>query len=86
MTSPIQKEIDQNFEAFEKLVPELIKNHRGQFVVMRKEKPIEFFDTIRDAMIFADTKFDDGLFSIQEINQKPIDLGWFSHAPVQSTV
>ncbi len=81
-----QIEIDQNYEAFEELLPELVKNHRGQYVVMRKEKPIEFFDTLRDAMIFADKSFDDNLFSIQEVSQTPIDLGWFSDAPIQSSI
>ncbi|MGB0719912.1 MAG: hypothetical protein ACPGRX_05535, partial [Bdellovibrionales bacterium] len=86
MMSQIQQEIDQNFKAFEKLLPELIKNHRGEYVLMRQKKPIEFFNTVQEAILYADKKFADRLFSIQRIKQKPEDLGWFSHVPLQGSV
>lgn len=81
-----QAEIDRNYEAFKNILPELMKNHVGQFVVMRYEKPVAFFDTTRDAMVYAVKTYEDGLFSVQEVTQKSIDLGWFSHAALCSSV
>ena len=75
-----QRAIDENYEAFSQLLPELMKQHAGRFVVMRSAQPQGFFDTSRDALIHASRTYEDSLFSVQEITQKPIDLGWFSYA------
>ena len=34
----IQAEVDKNFEAFQKLLPELIEAHDGKFALMRGKK------------------------------------------------
>lgn len=81
-----QQEIDQNYEAFLELLPSLMKTHAGKFVVIKSQKPIEFFDTARDALIYANNKYADGFFSIQEVTNKVIDLGWISHASIQARV
>lgn len=81
-----QSEIDRNYDAFTKILPELIESHVGQFVVMRHEKPEAFFETTRDAMVYAVKTYEDGIFSVQEVAQKPVDLGWFSHASLPSSV
>lgn len=81
-----QAEIDKNYEAFRKILPELMQSHVGQFVVMRHEEPVAFFDTTRDAMVYAVKTYEDGLFSVQEVTQKSVDLGWFSHAALLSSV
>jgi hypothetical protein len=81
-----QHEIDENYEVFSRLLPDLMKNHAGKFVVMRHQKPVEFFDTARDAMVYASKTYSDGLFSVQEVTQKAVDLGWFSHAPLHDSV
>lgn len=81
-----QKAIDRNYEAFKGLLPGLLETHPGKFVVMRDGKVIETFDTVRDAMVFGTKKFDDGLFSVQEITDTAVDLGFFSHALRYSSV
>jgi hypothetical protein len=78
-----QREIDENYKAFSDMLPELLEKHPGKFLVMRHKKPAGFFDTARDAMVHAASSYPDGLFSVQEITQKTVDLGWFSHAPLQ---
>lgn len=48
---------------------------------MRDGQIVEFFDTARDAYIAGQKVFeDDLLFSIQEVIETPVDLGFFSHA------
>ena len=81
-----QQEIDQNYEAFLKMLPSIMLKNSGKYVVMKDQKPIEFFDTARDALIYANNKYSDGLFSIQEVTNKIIDLGWISHASIQANV
>jgi len=73
--------IRKNYEAFAKLLPELMNTHAGKFALMRDGKVVDFFDTARDAMVHGTRTFTDGLFSVQEVSQTAVDLGWFSHAP-----
>jgi hypothetical protein len=48
---------------------------------MRDGQIIEFFDTARDAYVTGQQLFkEDQLFSVQEVIETPVDLGFFSHA------
>lgn len=76
----IQAEVDKNFEAFQRLLPELIETHHGKFALMRGKKIVQIFDTVHDAVVFAKEKFEDDLFSVQKITNQAADLGIFSHA------
>lgn len=81
-----QRIVDENYIAFSEMLPELIKTNAGKFVVMREKEIVEYFDTFRDAMVYGSKTYNDGLFSVQEITQKTVDLGWFSHADLYDTV
>ncbi|MGQ0664210.1 MAG: hypothetical protein ACT4P2_11625 [Pseudomonadota bacterium] len=76
----------RNYAAFKQLLPELMKSHRGKFVLLRDEKPVEFFNTARDAMVFGRRLYSDGNYSVQEIAERLVDLGFFSHAVHQHPV
>ncbi len=78
ITTKKERVVDENYKAFTSMLPELMKTYAGKFVVMRDKKTIEFFDTFRDAMVFGTKTYKDGLFSVQEVTDKAIDLGWFS--------
>ncbi len=81
-----QTEIDDNYRAFAEILPELMLKHSGKFVVMRHKEPVGVFDTARDAMVHAVASYKDGLFSVQEVTQKAVDLGWFSHASLHHSL
>jgi len=81
--SPLAKdkgeEIQKNYEAFRKMLPELVKEHRGKHALMRGEELIAIYSTAQDAAETGRNFYDDGLFSIQEITDVPADLGFYSH-------
>ena len=79
-------QIELNYNKFEKLLPTLLLTHRGKFALMRNEEIIDFFDTVRDAYISGQKLFEDDLFSIQEVVETPVDLGFFSHALPQCKI
>ena len=82
-----QQEIDQNFKAFRERLPEILAEHGGKFALMRHAEIVEYFDTARDAMVYGQKEFvEDGLFSVQEVTERVVDLGFFSHAMHDSTV
>ena len=76
----IREEVDNNYEAFEKKLPALIKTDQGRFALMRHGEITQIFDSAADAVIFAREKYTDGLFSVQEVTVQTVDLGYLSHA------
>lgn len=75
-----QAEVDKNFEAFQTLLPELLKEQAGRYALMRHQKLVACFDTAKDAMTAGQTMFEDDIFSIQQITEATVDLGFFSRA------
>jgi hypothetical protein len=73
----------KNYEAFSKKLPELLPAHRGKFALMRDGEVTEFFDTAGDAYLAGQKLYPDGGFSVQEVTDVPVDLGFFSHAVPQ---
>ena len=75
-----QMEVDANYEAFVKMLPKLLDLHRGKYALLRSGSLIEMFDTTGDALIYAQKRYADGRYSIQQIVDTIADLGFFSHA------
>lgn len=75
------EEVRRNYEAFCSHLPELMETHPGKFALLRHTQIEQYFDSPRDALVYAMTRFDDGLYSVQEVTQAAVDLGWYSHAP-----
>jgi len=75
-----QETVDRNFEAFKKRLPELLEKHRGKYALLRHEEIGGFYETVSDAHTAGLQLYGDGLFSIQQVTDTPIDLGFYSHA------
>ena len=81
-----QKEVDQNFETFLKQLPEILEARRGKFALMRHGEIVDYFDSAIDAHTAGQKLFDDDIFSIQQVNEVPADLGYFSYALPQRSL
>ncbi len=81
-----QAELENNYKEFEKLLPTFGPQEHGKFVLMRHGQKVNIFDSAKDAVIFAEAQFKDGMYSVQQITAKPVDLGYFSHAVPSSGV
>jgi hypothetical protein len=79
---PLSKsaEIDRNLTRFLEMLPELMPDHAGKYVLMRHGNVVAFFDLAIDAQIAGNKRFDDRIFSIQLVNEIPEELGYFSYA------
>lgn len=82
----IQDAVDRNFEAFEKLLPELLAIHAGEIALMRDGKLVALFENAGAAMAEGDRQYPDQLFSIQLVTDRVIDLGFFSHVKHHGSV
>lgn len=74
-----RREIDRNYDAFMRNLGSIINEHRDQLALMRDGTIMGYFDTPREALRAASEQFPDGIFSIQEVTDEPIDLGFWSH-------
>jgi hypothetical protein len=72
-------EVDHNYDAFTRVLGSILDEHRDQLALMRDGAIVGFFDTPRAALVAANDLFPDGIFSIQEVTDEPIDLGFWSH-------
>ncbi len=75
-----QEEVDKNFAFFQAELAKIMPEHKGKYALIRNEKIENYFDTLVDAHTAGSQLFKDGLFSIQQVTDSRIDLGYFSHA------
>lgn len=74
------EEIDRNLERLSEILPDLMREHEGQYALMRRGEVIDFFDDALDAQIAGNKQFDDSIFSIQRVQGAAEQLGYFSYA------
>lgn len=72
-------EIDANYDYFTRNLSRFLVDHRGQYALLKDRDVVRFFDAPGAAYRFGKAEFADGLFSIQEVTEEPVDLGFFSH-------
>ena len=72
-------EVDRNYDVFTRKLASLLPERRDQFALMRDGKIIDFFVKPGEANRAGVEQFPDGIFSIQEVTDEPIDLGFWSH-------
>ena len=80
MDALLDTEIDRNLFAFLPEVPRLLADHAGEYAVLRHQRIVSLHEKLSEALETAQTQFLDGLFSIQQVTDKPVELGFFSYA------
>jgi hypothetical protein len=73
------EQVKLNYDVFKKLLPSLLKD-LNKYALMRDGEVVAIYDTMPDAVTTAQKLFPDGLWSIQKITDKPINLGYRSRA------
>lgn len=74
-----RREVEANYDAFVRSLGRILDQRRGQFALMRHGVIVDFFDQPGPANVAGHGKFPDGLYSIQEVTDEPIDLGFWSN-------
>ncbi len=75
----IKKEIENNLKVFQEKLPEILEKHNNGYVLLKAGKVKGVYSTLSDVRQ-ASSLIEDGLYSIQEIIQSSINLGYYSHA------
>lgn len=77
--SALQQEIDVNFDNFQRIVQQYLPARKGEWVLMRHGKIVSFHPSAGSAEGAGMAQYQDDLFSIQEVSDEVVDLGFFSH-------
>jgi hypothetical protein len=80
MSQDRQHEIDANYDFFQRNLARYLKDRRGQFALLRARSVVDFFDGPGEAYRSGLTRFPDELFSIQEVEDRPAEMGLVSLA------
>ena len=75
-------EVDWNYEVFRRKLPDLLITDADRFALMRDGEIVECFDTSHEAIEAGRRRFGSLPFSVQEVTDRPVDLGYLSHAGV----
>ena len=73
----MQEEVDRNYEAFKKM--EFDSDDKGKYALLKDAKLITILSSVEEAIRVGEEKYPDSLYSFQEIDAQPIDLGIWSH-------
>ena len=76
----VEEEVSRNFQEFQKLPPAILESQRGKIALMRDGEIVAFFNTRLQARAAGDARYSDGIWSIQEVTDEVIDVGFVSHA------
>ena len=68
------KQVKENFKAFQKVVPELVKKYPFWYAIMRDKKVVAICKNMDAGRPYAEKRFPDGLYSVQLITDKPIRI------------
>jgi hypothetical protein len=71
--------VDRNYDFFMRHLKEYLPAHRNEYALIRGRELIGFFKKPGDAYRDGLRRYPDQVFSIQEVTDEPIDLGFFSH-------
>ena len=75
-----QKEVDDNYKAFNEVLSGIISEHKGEYALMRHKEIISYYKSFYEAEQAGSKKFQDKMFSVQKVDINPVDLGYFSYA------
>ena len=76
----LEDEVDINYDAFIEALPDLLPAKAGQHVLLRHAHIVDFFETLGSALAAGRMRFADGFYSVQEVTDRAVDLGFYSHA------
>jgi hypothetical protein len=74
-----KQQVDLNYDAFVRVLGSILQDHKDQLALMRDGQIVGYFQSPRDALRAAHDQFPDEIFSLQEVTDEPLDLGFWSH-------
>lgn len=80
MAHSIEVEIERNYAVFLDLLPRLLPEEAGRYVLLHDRKLKGIFDRPSEAERAGFEQFGNKPYSIQQVDKEPVDLGFYSYA------
>ena len=80
MAGAREAEIRQNYTFFKGIVSGMMDQHAGKYALIHDCRVIDVYETAGEAVAEGTRRFGDSPFSVQRVINRPIDLGFLSHA------
>ncbi len=78
-SSPVaESQLDKNQAAYEAIQPEMEDKHMGRVALMHDGEVVEVYNDSGDAYKIGCEKFGLGKFSLVNVGEQPISLGFFT--------
>jgi hypothetical protein len=68
------------------LLPSILATYPSKFALLKDGKILGYYSTAHDAAVAGEAFIPDGLFSIQQVQDSAINLGFFTHDVPVDTV
>jgi hypothetical protein len=82
MQHDLRVEVDRNYDFFQRNLSGFLKDHAGQYALLKSASVVAFHDGPGDAYRAGLAQFCDRIFSIQKVTDEVEDLGFMSLALV----
>lgn len=79
MSDNRQTFLKENFLYFQSVVGRYMADHAGEYALLYQREVVDVFKRPIEALEAGNQKFADGLFSIQKVTDRPLDLGFMSY-------
>lgn len=76
----LQTEVDRNYDWFQRNLKGFLVDHDREYAVLRNQSVLGFYESPGEALRTALNRFPDRIFSIQQVVDEPLDLGFLSLA------
>jgi hypothetical protein len=80
MADSIQDAIERNYSWFLGALSGLLPEHKGEYALIHDQQLIGLFRSPGEAEREGEKRFPGATYSIQPVEDQPIDLGYFSYA------
>lgn len=80
MANDLKLEVDHNYDFFQRNLASYLHTNSGEYALLKAKSLIGFYNGPGDAYRAGLDKYPDEIFSIQEVTDQPVDLGFMSLA------
>lgn len=75
----LRAEIQVNYDAFQRALATLLPGQQNRYALLRHGEVIDFFARPGQADLAGSQRFADGLYSIQQVIDEPVELGVYAN-------
>ncbi|MES2754851.1 MAG: hypothetical protein V4659_09320 [Pseudomonadota bacterium] len=75
-----RREIDANYDFLQRHLTDMLADHAGEYALLKSCKVVGYYGKVGSAYDEGMRRFPDGRFSIQEVTDEPLHLGFWSVA------